>query len=106
MSASTSGLVISMVMGVTSSCFIITVCHAPTQRASAGRASLILMRRKLPRSCSQKAKAVDALKRGAPLPLDIRDNEEGQGGFMWRDIRFGVRTLRRSPAFTVAAILT
>jgi putative ABC transport system permease protein len=25
---------------------------------------------------------------------------------MWRDIRFGVRTLRRSPAFTVAAILT
>ena len=25
---------------------------------------------------------------------------------MWRDIRFGVRTLRRSPAFAVAAILT
>ena len=25
---------------------------------------------------------------------------------MWRDFRFGVRTLRRSPAFTVAAILT
>src|ERR1039458_115931 len=25
---------------------------------------------------------------------------------MWRDIRFGVRTLRRSPAFAVATILT
>jgi len=25
---------------------------------------------------------------------------------MWRDLRFGVRTLRRNPAFTVAAVLT